>query len=80
MIPASMLSLVLGAMCTIGCVATEPATPLQVAAADLPAAGYCRVWYPERPATEQPQAGPCRVIRAEVPPGATLMVGPSPAS
>jgi hypothetical protein len=78
MIPASMLSLVLGAMCTIGCVATEPAMPLQIAAAEMPAAGDCRIWYPERAPDEQPKPGPCRLI-GEVPPGATLVVGPTQA-
>jgi hypothetical protein len=75
MIPASMVSLVLGAMCGVGCVASEPALPVHVAAAEMPAPGYCRIWYPDRAVRDQPRAVPCRSVRAQLPAGATLVTG-----
>jgi hypothetical protein len=75
MIPASMLGLVLGAMCHAGCIATDPATPVVVPDSYMPAPGYCRVWLPGRALAEQSPPQSCREARAELVSGAMLITG-----
>lgn len=49
---------------------------LSIARQDLPRRGHCRIWHPERPATEQPAAGKCSVVSRHARPGAWLMARP----
>jgi hypothetical protein len=75
MIPASMLGLVLGAMCHVGCIGIDPAMPVAVPDSYMPAPGYCRVWVSGRSPAEQPPQQSCREARAHLVSGATLIVG-----
>lgn len=43
---------------------TDDKTPLRIPPAQLPTAGNCRVWYPERPPARQPPAESCAKAEA----------------
>ncbi|MFN2381829.1 MAG: hypothetical protein ABR561_04660 [Guyparkeria sp.] len=44
-------------------------------ASALPAAGECRIWYPDREPGDQPPPGDCRDMQRDVPAGAVLVRG-----
>jgi hypothetical protein len=43
---------------------TDDKSPLRIAPAQLPTAGNCRVWYPDRPPAKQPPADSCAKAEA----------------
>jgi hypothetical protein len=43
---------------------TDDRSPLGIPPAQLPTAGHCRVWYPERRPAQQPPAEPCAKAEA----------------
>lgn len=43
---------------------TDDKSPLRIPPAQLPTAGNCRVWYPERPPAQQPRAESCTKAEA----------------
>ena len=49
--------------------------PVILPASELPPAGKCRIWYPNRAADEQPEPGDCDALRRQVPTGAVLVRG-----
>jgi len=51
-------------------------SPLRIPAAQLPAAGQCRLWKPNRPVREQAAAGPCSEIEPTAPPESWVLYRP----
>jgi hypothetical protein len=51
-------------------------SPLRIPAAQLPAAGQCRLWKPNRPVGEQAPAGPCSQIESTAPPESWVLYRP----
>ncbi|KTG17512.1 hypothetical protein AUR63_07590 [Guyparkeria sp. XI15] len=49
--------------------------PVILPASELPPAGECRIWYPNRAVDQQPGPGDCDELRRQVPPGAVLVRG-----
>jgi hypothetical protein len=52
-------------------------SPLPIPLAQLPQAGACRLWNPEKPAREQPRAGACAQIEPTAPPESWVLYRPS---
>jgi hypothetical protein len=51
-------------------------SPLRIPAAQLPAAGQCRLWKANRPVGEQAAAGPCSQIEPTAPPESWVLYRP----
>ena len=51
-------------------------SPLRIPAAQLPAAGQCRLWKPNRPVREQAAAGPCSQVEPTAPPESWVLYRP----
>ncbi len=51
-------------------------SPLRIPAAQLPAAGQCRLWKPNRPVREQAPAGACSEIEPVAPPETWVLYRP----
>ncbi|MCL7744121.1 hypothetical protein LV476_04030 [Guyparkeria hydrothermalis] len=49
--------------------------PVILPASELPPAGKCRLWYPDRAPEDQPEPGDCEQLGNPVPPGAVLVRG-----
>ena len=49
--------------------------PVILPASELPPAGKCRLWYPDRAPGDQPEPGDCDELRQQLPPGAVLVRG-----
>lgn len=49
--------------------------PVIVPASELPPAGECRIWYPDRAPEDQPEPGDCEELRQQLPAGAVLVRG-----
>ena len=50
--------------------------PLGIPETELPKAGQCRVWFPERKVAEQPEAGPCGEAESDAPAGSWVLYRP----
>lgn len=48
---------------------------LRIPRAYIPKPGQCRIWFSERPASQQPAPGRCKKLQRRVPPGAYLVRG-----
>ncbi len=51
-------------------------SPLRIPAAQLPAAGQCRLWKPNRPVREQAAVGSCSEIEPTAPPESWVLYRP----
>lgn len=49
--------------------------PVILPASQLPPAGQCRIWYPDRDPEDQPDPGDCDDLQHRVPSGAVLVRG-----
>ncbi|MFW6323171.1 MAG: hypothetical protein ACOC02_06060 [Guyparkeria sp.] len=49
--------------------------PVTVPASEMPPAGECRLWYPDREPDDQPEPDNCSDIERDVPDGAVLVRG-----
>ncbi|HER34151.1 MAG: hypothetical protein JXJ30_07460 [Halothiobacillaceae bacterium] len=49
--------------------------PVILPASELPPAGKCRAWYPDREPADQPEPAECEQLRQQLPAGAVLVRG-----
>ena len=49
--------------------------PVILPASELPPAGECRIWYPDRAPEDQPEPGDCDELRHQIPAGGVLVRG-----
>jgi hypothetical protein len=55
---------------------TDDKSPLRIPPAQLPTAGNCRVWYPDRPAAQQPRAESCASAETRATPESWILFRP----